>query len=286
MRRARSSCRWWRWLPSPIDSNGLPVEWPDHIRSSGGVQHALRAKSCRRARTPERMNLLRRSSCVTSSRRSLRTLVAPPAVNGIWHGADAKYIATNPRLIERHHVLTVPKRGCRPPTTRDGPAGSAQKAHRESRASCLNSFAFDRGAERCSDRSEQRRELFLALGNHDGYRSCRGILRLVHTSNGNRVNPIIVAARPPGAQADMMRIHNLYIRFSVSVAGYIDRFVAGDIERGHDRGRWREIISHVVADCDINHCVIRRPYHRRVRRYIGNRWRCPVEYTGNHKRAE
>src|SRR6266516_654898 len=49
MRRARSSCRWWRWLPSPIDSNGLPVEWPDHIRSSGGVQHALRAKSCRRA---------------------------------------------------------------------------------------------------------------------------------------------------------------------------------------------------------------------------------------------
>jgi hypothetical protein len=40
--------------------------------------------------------------------------------DAIWQGADTKYIATEPGVIDMQHVVTIPKRGGRPPERRDG----------------------------------------------------------------------------------------------------------------------------------------------------------------------
>jgi hypothetical protein len=42
------------------------------------------------------------------------------AADAIWQGADTKYIATEPGVIDMQHVVTIPKRGGRPPERRDG----------------------------------------------------------------------------------------------------------------------------------------------------------------------
>jgi hypothetical protein len=40
--------------------------------------------------------------------------------DAIWQGADTKYIATEPGVIDMQHVVTIPKRGSGPPELRDG----------------------------------------------------------------------------------------------------------------------------------------------------------------------
>jgi hypothetical protein len=42
------------------------------------------------------------------------------AADAIWQGADTKYIATEPGVIDMQHVVTIPKRGGLPPERRDG----------------------------------------------------------------------------------------------------------------------------------------------------------------------
>jgi hypothetical protein len=42
------------------------------------------------------------------------------AADAIWQGADTKYVATEPGLIDMQHVVTIPKRATPPPEPRDG----------------------------------------------------------------------------------------------------------------------------------------------------------------------
>jgi hypothetical protein len=40
--------------------------------------------------------------------------------DAIWQGADTKYVSTEPGVIDMQHVVTIPKRGSRPPEPQDG----------------------------------------------------------------------------------------------------------------------------------------------------------------------
>src|SRR5947209_18689733 len=103
------------------------------------------------------------------------------------------------------------------------------------------------------------------------HRDClvRGIAAAISSNDSDRVAAPAALTRAFGAQSHVMRIHNLPVGRGFAIARAIDWLITGDTERSIDR---TTVIRRRIADCDVNHLVMRRPQGRLIHRSADNHW--------------